>query len=248
MVLHMVEMRCVQTYHEEIHENKRYHLVELTMLIVSFDVGIVNLAIVVIRVVPEEWGLPKHKPSFAVLEAWHIDITQETHDSVSLEHCTLYHTKELSDRILHVIQEYEPRWSAHGCIDRYLIERQPPQGLTGIEEILFQKFREKMIKVSPNAMHAWLKLSPDYETRKAEVVRWSRPFLAGQLAFDTHERNHDMADATCLAAYQIHQWAEAARQERMDAELQQRFDENIRMRHQMSMDAWFDTFRYDPNT
>lgn len=215
------------------------------MLVVSFDVGIVNLAVVLIKVYPKDW-IKTDKPRIKVLEAWHIDITQVTHDSVPEHECKLYHTKELSDRVLHVIQEYEPKWSQYGPIDRYLTERQPPQGLTGIEETLFQKFRDKIVKVSPNAMHTFFKLSADYETRKLEVVNLARPFLQGQTHFDTHERVHDMADAMCLAAFQILTWIDVAKQEHDYQMRTKRMEENIRLRHNMSSDEWFDTFRYTP--
>jgi hypothetical protein len=216
------------------------------MLIVSIDVGILNLAIVLLRSDPASWTDENRKPTLEVLEAWHLDITEMTHESVPEHECQLYHTKELSDRVVHVIQEYEPKWTAHGPIDHYLIEQQPLGGLTGIEMIFFQRFRDRITRISPNAMHAFFKLSDDYETRKIQVVQLATPFLRGHKHFDTHERKHDCADATCLAAFQIYQWVAAAREANVARELQDRFEENIRKRHSMNADAWFETFRYRP--
>ena len=59
-------------------------------------------------------------------EAFKIDLTRTIHKKVSIDECTIPHTKETCDRVAHFIQEHE---SLFNEADHVLIERQPIMGM-----------------------------------------------------------------------------------------------------------------------
>lgn len=115
------------------------------MLIVSIDPGKSNLGFSCAVCNDDYTG-------FTVTYIKLIDLTQicYKHVAVSRSNCELYHTNELSDRVDHFIQEY--RVPLEAC-DALFIERQPINGHTDVEQLLFKAFRPKSELVSPNAMH-----------------------------------------------------------------------------------------------
>ena len=165
------------------------------MLVASFDVGIINLALVVAHVNIETNQVQR------VVHAELIDTTCMRHTRVEADKCTLGHTKTATDRLMHVVQE---RPQLLGC-DVVLIERQPIQGHTDVQELLFFLFRDKAVLVSPNSMHKHFNIqNAPYEWRKVYTVQIATPFLSGHPAFTGAERQHDMADALCILLYWLH--------------------------------------------
>ena len=55
--------------------------------------------------------------------------------------CKLYHENAMCDYINHVFQEYSEYFNN---ADLILIERQPPMGLIVIQELIMNKYREKI--------------------------------------------------------------------------------------------------------
>ena len=115
----------------------------------------------------------------------------------------MYHTKTFCDWLNHVFQE-------HKCFeeaDYILIERQPPMGFVAIEQLIFSKYRNKAILISPNSMHAYFKLGNfDYDKRKEYTENICKnniknPILLKQL--ELYHRRHDIADSVCLMLYWI---------------------------------------------
>ena len=165
------------------------------MLVASFDVGIINLALVVAHVDV------RHNRVEQVVHAELIDTTCMGHTRVEADTCSLGHTKTATDRLMHVVQE---RPELLRC-DVVLIERQPIVGHTDVQEILFLLFRDRAVLVSPNAMHKHFNIQrAPYEWRKVYTVEIATPFLAGCLAFTAADRQHDMADALCILLYWLH--------------------------------------------
>lgn len=163
------------------------------MLVASFDVGIVNLAMVVARVEGTE-----------VIKVLHLtvnDTTKFEHRRVPAEHCQLGHMKTTTDRVNHFIQERLPLLQR---VDRVLIERQPIQGHTDVEQVLFMLFRDKAELVSPNAMHKFFKINHlTYEWRKVKTTEIAdASFQHLDIPHYFHlPRRHDIADAWCLLLF-----------------------------------------------
>lgn len=164
------------------------------MLIASIDVGITHLALVFAQVEPGGSPVTLHQ-----IEC--VDSTVFQHDAVPVDKCTLGHTKTTADRIAHVVQERQHLFDA--CT-HVLIERQPLQGHTHVEQVLYLLLRHKAHLVSPNAMHKFFNISHfTYEGRKQQVVRIVDDMLPLDRFAKYHalERKHDVADAMCLMLY-----------------------------------------------
>lgn len=160
----------------------------------SIDIGIINLGFVVAKV-DTEWS------DLKILFVDNIDITNLAHTKVSRDNCKLRHTKELVDRMNHFMQEQKD-WLDQ--IDVLLIERQPLDGITSVQDLLFHCYRDKVKLLSPTAMHKWLGISQlPYEKRKEKTVEYAMPFLEEFKAWHAHTRKHDMADAMCFLLWYV---------------------------------------------
>lgn len=88
--------------------------------------------------------------------------------------------------------------------DLILIERQPPQGLTNIQDILAYNFSSKVKLICPRSMHKHFSISKlEYNLRKQHTVKITSKYLKNFLVFENESRKHDIADAFCLALYYI---------------------------------------------
>lgn len=88
--------------------------------------------------------------------------------------------------------------------DLILIERQPPQGLTNIQDILAYHYSSKVKLICPRSMHKHFMISKlDYEDRKKHTVKITLKYLKEFPIFESESRQHDIADAFCLALYYI---------------------------------------------
>jgi len=198
----------------------------------SIDVGIVHLALVLVRVTPE----------FELARiVWHqlFDIRRLKHKRVSEDDCELGHTATITDRMAHIYQEHRHLFE---MASRILVERQPITGLQAVQESLFAAWRDKLELVSPGSMHRDLRLRGDYEARKVQSVNLARHYFYARsnpvfpagyaledaspemcLRFECYldksngneKRSHDVADAVCIAVFVLRREAkELARQRR----------------------------------
>lgn len=162
--------------------------------VIAIDVGIINLAIVELQG-DRECG------QLQILNFALVDITILRHRSVRRSACTLCHGRSLADRVAHFVQEYAEAFSRAHTV---LIEQQPPGGHQAVEQLLYERFRNKAQLVSPVAMQAYFKMrGMTYEERK--VVSET---LASTLLTSTQcdslgglVRQHDVCDAICMALF-----------------------------------------------
>lgn len=168
------------------------------MRILSFDVGVCNLAFVVCEVMDGKLDIKN---------AELVNIMFLTHERVHSKNCSIPHTREISDRVRHFIQEYEHRW---GSPDLVLIERQPIHGITSVECLLFQHFRTVAVKISPNQVHRWMGIQHlNYEGRKESSIFHAEPWLSNFSNFQHLERKHDVADALMLVFFYLRDQGES---------------------------------------
>lgn len=89
--------------------------------------------------------------------------------------------------------------------DTILIERQPPQGLTNIQDILAYKYSSKVKLICPRTIHKYFYISKlDYNSRKVKTEKISNIHLKEFTEYTNEDRKHDIADAFCQALYYIH--------------------------------------------
>ena len=137
------------------------------------------------------------------------DTTKFDHVRVPYETCTLGHMRTTTDRVNHFVQERLPLFQR---ANKVLIERQPIQGHTDVEQVLFMLFRDKAELVSPNAMHKYFNINHlTYEWRKVKTTEIADASFA-HLHFPHYfqlQRRHDIADAWCLLLYWLQAQAQA---------------------------------------
>ena len=165
--------------------------------LLSIDVGIIHFGISV-SILNEDFTLKE------IVWVDNIDITKYKHKKCLLENCKLYHTKTFYDWIEHTIQENLEYFESS---DMIIIERQPPQGLVVIEQLIFSKYRRKTTLISPRSVHKFLNFfDADYEKRKELSINIGDLYLSKVLIerTKTFDRRHDISDSICMMLYFIH--------------------------------------------
>lgn len=151
----------------------------MTTNLVSIDIGYSNMAIV---------ELITDFKDFTVNSVHKIDLSN-------------FNEREVYMTMIKFISEYKELFNS---ADLILIERQPPQGLTNIQDILAYNFSSKVKLICPRSMHKHFMISKlDYEARKQQTIKITSKYLKNCLVFENESRKHDIADAFCLALYYI---------------------------------------------
>lgn len=206
--------------------------------ILSIDIGVKHLGISV-GYVSECWKL------LEITWVDLIDITKFTHinclKGLSECNCELRHTRTIADWMEHIFHEYSPIFEECNYI---LVERQPITGLVAVEQIIFYRWREKCVLVSPRSMHKYFNLSHyDYERRKqktekiAESVNWH---TRARQRYQCYARKHDISDSICLMLYWLHKKNILWHEQKHKQEIAQ-----LRLTgYGMHIDEWFAQFRF----
>jgi len=198
----------------------------LNILIV--DVGVQHLGLVLAQV--------KKDYTFDIIDINLINITEYTHNVCPLEECTLFHTKTFSDWMTHIFREH----TAFDEADIILVERQPPQGFVVIEQLIFNKYRNKTELIHPKSVHSFMGIMDlDYENRKEKSVLFSKNYLSFDLFQKLYEfeRAHDMTDGICMIAY----WCDKQKCDKQKNIETKKKTSNI---VDKSMDEFFEKFCY----
>jgi len=157
--------------------------------ILSIDIGVINLGYVVCEI----------GDTLKVIECNRVDITHMRHTKVCYKDCRLHHDFCIPDYLDHFIQEYQ---SLFTNADIILIERQPPMGILTVMDLLFVKFRDKIIIINPGSVHKFFKMTKgDYDLRKIESVYHTNEYLKDFFNFQNNERKHDISDAMLMVIY-----------------------------------------------
>lgn len=146
-----------------------------------------------------------HKDIFVnnieILDCNRVNITHIKHNKVKFCDCNLRHESCIPDYLDHFIQEYNDMFEHADII---LLERQPPQGIMNVQDLLFTRFREKVILISPNSIHKYFNMSKDYDTRKQESENISTLFLNTFRTFNNNIRKHDISDSLLMVIWYYH--------------------------------------------
>ena len=185
-----------------------------TLKVLSIDVGIINLGYVYSEVsfgLPElgskykahlwnnNYSLNKEnvKNSIHILDCNRVDITNVKHKRVNYCDCKLHHDRCIPDYLDHFIQE-TPHFEE--C-DVLIIERQPPVGITNIQDLLFKQFRHKVLLISPGSIHKYFGMCGVYDERKEESEKIAEEYLSNFSKFTTNNRKHDISDALLMTVF-----------------------------------------------
>lgn len=221
------------------HETKIYF-----HCVLSIDIGIKHLGISVTFL----------HANYTILETAIIDLIDiqrfEHNNGISKKDCKLGHTKTFCDWINHVFQEHSNIFEKATVI---LIERQPPTGLVGIEQLIFSKWRDKAILISPTSMHKFFHIGHyDYEQRKTKTIEISQQHLKLHSSllfkFNEYKRRHDIADSICIMLFWIHnKQEEYSKNERKERAMKAIVYDRKKDGYKMGVNEWFEQFRYHTN-
>lgn len=167
-----------------------------------------------------------------------IDITKYTHTKVQRSECKLHHTKTFSDWMEHLFQEYSDFFIKSDFI---LVERQPPTGFTVVEQLIFNKWRNKTFLINPINMHMFLRIRDlDYEQRKQVTENTAVKYLKGNIKdqFNCYDRKHDIGDSICMLLY----WLDKKQKEYEKQKITEKFN-NLTV-NGMNINVWFEQYRY----
>ena len=178
------------------------------MRVLSIDIGIINLGYVYAELIfDHDTNIIKNNllidrsDFISIISCDRVDITTIKHDKVCFHDCKLHHENCIPDYLDHFIQENEEIFINSDII---IIERQPPVGITNVQDLLFTKFRNKVKLVSPNTIHKFFKMSKcDYDTRKIESLELTNKYLKQFTTFQNNERKHDISDAMLMIIYYL---------------------------------------------
>ena len=176
------------------------------MKILSIDVGIINLGYVFAEIHSVFYKNLSLKTRYSqennfninVIECNKIDITNVKHSSVKQCDCKLHHDRCIPDYLDHFIQNHVQLFDS---ADMIIIERQPPVGITNVQDLLFKLFRDKVLLISPNSVHKYFGLSKDYIVRKTESEDIAKKYLLNFSNFNNNTRKHDISDAMLMIIY-----------------------------------------------
>jgi hypothetical protein len=180
------------------------------MKVFSIDIGISNLGFVYCNVeFPDIENTSKYKNlllnskysfnnNITVLDCNRVDITVMKHTAVEHCNCKLYHERCIPDYIDHFVQEYQTYFNNADII---LLERQPPAGITNVQDLLFIKYRDKTILISPVSVHKYFELNSDYLVRKSESEKIAGDYLSNFSKFVFNFRKHDISDSLLMVLY-----------------------------------------------
>lgn len=210
---------------DETQDDDLYH-------VLSVDVGVINLGITVSRV-------DKEFNFMDVIWLDLINITQFSHTTVCKENCTLQHTRTFSDWLDHVYQDNEKIFQD---VDFIIIEKQPPMGFVVVEQLIFNKYRNKASLINPINVHTFLNMSGlDYQGRKARSEKLAMPLITNpdlceQIKF--YHRQHDICDSLCMLMYWLHKKREEFKKHR----IRERVSKTVI--GDMPIDEWFKQKEY----
>jgi len=178
----------------------------MNLNILSIDIGIINLGYVFANLKFDPDNYTNHIKNnvystfkdIVVINCDRVDITNMKHNRVDYCNCKLHHDLCVPDYVDHFVQENEDIFN---LADIILIERQPPVGITNVQDLLFTKFRNKVTLISPVSVHKYFKMSKEYDTRKVESELISQNYLNSFNKFNNNIRRHDISDAMLMLIY-----------------------------------------------
>jgi hypothetical protein len=182
--------------------------------VLSIDIGIVNLGYVYSEIHLSPPDLNKYKAKLLnnnyllnkdtikknihIIDCNRVDITRVIHKRISYCSCKLHHDNCIPDYLDHFIQE-TPHFQE--C-DVLIIERQPPIGITNVQDLLFKLFRDKVLLVSPGSVHKYFNLPRcEYDIRKEKSKNIAEEYLSSFGKFTNNIRKHDIADAMLMILF-----------------------------------------------
>jgi len=202
--------------------------------ILSIDIGITNLGIS-ITVWDKTWD------KFIITKVELIDLGILEHNKVPRKECKLHHTRHLVDKMDHFFQEYNDIFEK---VDYITVELQPILGLKAVESLIFSKYRKKTFLVHPVKMHMFFNIKHfDYEKRKELTVKFAKMAIKNNDVMEQlnkHERKHDMADSICIMKY----WVSKKRETYIKGQKKIQADQHFKENKYMSMDSFFDMYKY----
>ena len=169
-----------------------------TTILVAIDVGIHHMGIVYAHCVLNELIIDNFDC---------VNITQfPCKRSLQNQDCPFQHTHTLTDYLDHFFLQYH-HWFQSA--DVLLVERQPIMGQVAVEQLIYSRYRDKVLLVSPRSIHTFFRwqfqgsVEERYAQRKIHSVQIGCKHLTQQQIQKLYQciRQHDVTDAICICVY-----------------------------------------------
>jgi hypothetical protein len=202
--------------------------------VLSIDVGIINLGLSV-SIINKDYTLKE------IVYIDLLDITKFLHKD-DPKKCKLYHNKTISDWMEHLFIYHQMFFEQ--C-DVILVENQPITGIKSVEQLIYNRYRDKIVLISPNKMHKYFKINHlDYESRKIETEKITKKYLNKYLLneLNNYTRKHDISDSVCIMLF----WLNEMRTQHINKLKKERILNNILIykNSSLTLNNWFEQFRY----
>lgn len=203
--------------------------------VLSIDVGIKNLGMSV-SILNTDYTLKE----IVYIEL--LDITTFLHRCNPRE-CKLYHKKSISDWMEHLFEYHKMFFEQ--C-DVILVENQPITGIKSVEQLIFNRYRNKVQLISPNRMHKLFHINHlDYDARKVQTEKIARKYLCETLTEELdrlYDRKHDITDSICIMLV----WMNDKRTTYIQDIKRERILNNVLVYKNsiLTLNQWFEQFRY----
>lgn len=170
------------------------------MKIVGIDVGYTNLALVVAHVDEED----------NEIEVTYAKMTNLAHVKCVDPSCIFHKDDKSPAHKCHHFVESMDEYLRDS--DVVLMERQPLQGLTGVEQSIYIYIKQRysagdqahMRLISPNAMHKHFAMSSEKVERRVEIVEIARRYLEHNKNFKMAREKDHLCDAMGFIIFYVH--------------------------------------------
>lgn len=190
------------------------------ILVVAIDIGIIHLGMVWAHVDPNILKLDMVQGCALINLVKICDLYHKKlrNSGGAVATCSLqHHSNMLTDRMEHFFLMYHHILDASDFI---FVEQQPPQGHTAVEQLFVNKYRHKIIMISPRSLHRYfsMHLLGDYEKRKIKSqelasqfemsteckVEFDRLVKESTNEYNSEERVHDICDAMLILKFGLY--------------------------------------------
>ena len=134
------------------------------------------------------------------------------------EECKIPHSRMICDRLEHFFACYS---HILDLAVKIFVEQQPITGITVVEQFIMNRYRDKVVLISPTSMHKYFSMKHlDYDLRKLASIKIANEQVKmsdkcrtkfDQLQIvsdddDDEKRAHDVSDAMLILKFGMHMW------------------------------------------
>lgn len=159
--------------------------------VASIDVGISNLGLVISEI--------KNNDISSITFCDHINLKNFMCTDPYCIYNTTVFSKTISHYMYHFFKEHEKYLDECSTI---LVEKQPPLGVSSVEQLIQYKYPSKVQFIYPNSVHSFYKMRNLSRTQKKEFsMNIAKKYTLRNRLYRRLHRKHDISDAIMFLTY-----------------------------------------------